>query len=104
MIDIIELSPRAKDFPLYDLFSLFADDIAGMSDRAVVEAMTVAQEAVCRAEAVQVRAIVGLSRIRGHSRWVADEVALELCMSRQAAADLVGTADALTTRLPKVLA
>ncbi|WP_342668930.1 HNH endonuclease signature motif containing protein [Amycolatopsis taiwanensis] len=88
---------------MYDLFSLCGDDIARMSDRAAVETMAVAREAVCRAEAAQVHAIARLCRIRGHTRWVADEVALELSVSRQAAAGLVGAAEVLTTRLPKLL-
>src|SRR5438067_13437866 len=89
---------------MYDLFSLCAEDIAGMADRAAVETMTVAREAVCRDEAAQVRAIARLAQIRGHTRWVADEMALELCMSRQAAYELADACVALTTRLPKVLA
>ena len=61
-------------------------------------------EAVCRAEAAQVRAIARLAQIRGHSRWVADEVAMELCLSRNAADHLVDVCVAVTTRLPNVLA
>ncbi|WP_052372673.1 DUF222 domain-containing protein [Amycolatopsis taiwanensis] len=89
---------------MYDLFSLCGDDIARMSDHAAVETMTVAREAVCRAEAVQVRAIARLCKVRGDTRWVADEIALELSISRQAAAGLVDAAEVLTTRLPKLLA
>ncbi|WP_285491248.1 HNH endonuclease signature motif containing protein [Amycolatopsis taiwanensis] len=75
-----------------------------MSDDAAVETMTVAREAVCRAQALQVHAVARLCKIRGHTRWVADEVALELSLSKQAAAGLVGVAEVLTTRLPKLLA
>src|SRR2546421_436964 len=87
-----------------DLFSLRPNDFVGMTDRVAVETMTVAREAVCRAEAAQVRAIARLAQIRGHTRWVADEMALELCLSRQDADHLVDVCMALTTRLPKVLA
>ena len=86
-----------------NLFSLTAHDIATMPDHTVVETMGLARQAVCQAQAVQVRAIQRLSRIRGHTRWVADEVALELRMSRQAAAGLVDVACALSTRLPRLL-
>jgi hypothetical protein len=96
--------PEWRIIPMYDLFSLCADDVAGMADRTAVETMTVARQAVCRAEAVGVRAIARLSRIRGHSWWVADEIALELGVSRRAAGDLVATAQALTDRLPTLLA
>ncbi|GLY64967.1 DUF222 domain-containing protein [Amycolatopsis taiwanensis] len=89
---------------MYDLFSLCNDDIARMSDHATVETMTVAQKAICRAQAIQVHAIARLGRIRGHTRWVADEVALELSVSRQAATSLVDVAETLTTRLPRLLA
>ncbi|GLY70987.1 hypothetical protein Atai01_76060 [Amycolatopsis taiwanensis] len=89
---------------MFDLFSLCADDIVRMSDRAAVETMTVAREAICRAQARQVHAIARLCKIRGHTRWVADEIALDLGVSRQAAAGLVDTAEALTTRLPQLLA
>ncbi|WP_052372511.1 HNH endonuclease signature motif containing protein [Amycolatopsis taiwanensis] len=89
---------------MYDLFSLCGDDISRMSDHAAVETMTVAREAICRAQAIQVHAISRLSRIRGHTRWVAEEVALELCAGKQAAAGLVDVAETLTTRLPRLLA
>ncbi|GLY66352.1 hypothetical protein Atai01_29710 [Amycolatopsis taiwanensis] len=89
---------------MYNLFSLCGDDIARMSDHAAVETMTVARETICRSQAIQVHAIARLCKIRGHTRWVADEVALELSVSRQAAAGLVDVAETLTTRLPRLLA
>lgn len=87
-----------------ELFSLCADDVARMSGATVVETMIGARRAVCQAQAVQVRTIFRLSQIRGHTRWVADELALELCLSRKAATDLAAVAVALTTRLPRLLA
>src|SRR5438067_6001487 len=84
------------------LFSLRPNDFVGMTDRVAVQTMIVAREAVCRAEAAQVRAIARLAQIRGHSRWVADEVAMELCLSRNAADHLVDVCVAVTTRLPNV--
>ncbi|GLY71639.1 HNH endonuclease [Amycolatopsis taiwanensis] len=89
---------------LLNLFSLCGDDIVRMSDDAAVETMTVAREAICRAEALQVHAIARLCKIRGHSRWVADEVALDLALSKHAADGLVGAVEVLTTRLPRLLA
>ncbi|GLY68161.1 DUF222 domain-containing protein [Amycolatopsis taiwanensis] len=89
---------------MYNLFSLCGDDISRMSDHAAVETMSVAREAICRAQAIQVHAIARLCKVRGHTRWVADEVALGLGMTRQAAAGLVGAAEVLTTRLPRLLA
>ncbi|WP_245617530.1 hypothetical protein [Amycolatopsis taiwanensis] len=88
---------------LYNLFSLCGEDIARMSDHASVETMAVAREAICRAQAIQVRTIARLCKIRGQTRWAADEIALELCVSRQAAAGLVSAAAELTTRLPKAV-
>ncbi|GLY70433.1 HNH endonuclease signature motif containing protein [Amycolatopsis taiwanensis] len=85
------------------LFSLCGDDIARMSDQAAIEAMTAAREVVCRAQAIQVRAIARLCTVRGHTRWVTDEVALELSVSRQTAAGLIDAAEVLTTRLPRLL-
>ncbi|GLY70631.1 DUF222 domain-containing protein [Amycolatopsis taiwanensis] len=89
---------------MHELFSLRGDDIARMADEAVVETMGVAREAICRAQAIQVHTVARLCKIRGHTRWVADEVALELCLSKQAADGLVSTVEALITRLPKLLA
>lgn len=89
---------------MHDLFSLRCDDIEHMSAGAAVETMCAARQAVCRAQAVQVLAIARLSRIRGHTRWVAEEIALELRVSRQEAAALVDTAKALTARMPRLLA
>jgi Domain of unknown function (DUF222) len=85
-------------------FDLSPDQIAAFTDREAVDAVLAAWEAVCRAEAIQARATARLTRIRPDARGVADELAWELPVSRQAAAVQVDLAQCLLTRLPRVLA
>ncbi|HKS49739.1 MAG TPA: DUF222 domain-containing protein [Amycolatopsis sp.] len=89
---------------MLDVFSLSAKDIDVLSDDEAVETMAAARRAACQADAIQARAIARLNQIRGHTRWVADEVALELSLTRQMAQARVELATSLTTRLPKLLA
>src|SRR5882757_5695071 len=81
-----------------------ARDIVGLSDVAVVEGIATAQAAIAMLQAVQVRMIGRLHRLRGGDRSVADEIAPELGMSRHAAQRRVGLSDVLLTRLPRTLA
>jgi hypothetical protein len=54
-------------------------------------------------QALQLRSIHHLSVVRGKTGHAADEIALELAVSRQSGQSQVAFADALCTRLPKVL-
>jgi hypothetical protein len=70
---------------------------------AAVAMIAATQQIITRMHAVQLRAIHRLSVARGTTGHAADEVALELAVSRQSGQSQVAFADALCTRLPKVL-
>jgi len=73
------------------------------SGNAAVEMIGVTQRIIARMQALQLRSIHDLSVVRGKSGHAADEVALELAVSRQSGQGQVAFAEALCTRLPKVL-
>jgi hypothetical protein len=84
--------------------NLLPDNNSAMPDGDAAVAMIAAtQQIITRMQAVQLRAIHRLSVARGRTGHAADEVALELAVSRQAGHSQVAFADALCTRLPKVL-
>ena len=68
-----------------------------------VEMIGATQRIIARMQSLQLRSIHGLSLVRGKSGHAADEVALELAVSRQSGQMQVAFAEALCTRLPKVL-
>src|SRR5215217_9264393 len=74
------------------------------SGNAAVEMISATQRIIARMQSLQLRAIHDLSEVRGRTGHAADEVALELAVSRQSGQMQVAFADALCTRLPKVLA
>jgi hypothetical protein len=77
---------------------------SAMSDSDAAVAMIAAtQQIITRMHALQLRAIHHLSVARGTTGHAADEVALELAVSRQSGHSQVAFANALCTRLPKVL-
>jgi hypothetical protein len=87
-----------------DAEKLLPDNNDAMFDGDAAVAMIAAtQQIITRMHAVQLRAIHDLSVARGKNGHAADEVALELAVSRQAGQSQVAFANALCTRLPKVL-
>ncbi|WP_249043281.1 DUF222 domain-containing protein [Prauserella muralis] len=98
------IDPDTVDCHSGAFFGLRDDEIAEMSDRVILDVITSAQRLICRAQAVQARAIHHLATLRQGSRWVADEIAPELGVSRQAAHTQVAVAADLCTRLPAMLA
>ncbi|MEV6910226.1 DUF222 domain-containing protein [Amycolatopsis sp. NPDC051071] len=68
-----------------------------------IAAAKAASEGIARLEAIRYRALSQLSRHRGGARSVTQEVALALSVVDARAADMVATARALTTRLPRTL-
>ncbi|WP_084628755.1 HNH endonuclease signature motif containing protein [Amycolatopsis nigrescens] len=98
---------------LYVDFSMLPPDWLSSMNAASIEQLDVSQavgvvisarRAICRMQAVQARAIAQVSRARGGARWVADELAPELRLSRETTATRVGLAKALVTRMPFLLA
>ncbi|TNC21904.1 HNH endonuclease signature motif containing protein [Amycolatopsis alkalitolerans] len=79
-------------------------EIASFSDQRALECLLATQQALCRIQAVQVRAIARLSEIRNRDGSVPDEIGLELAISRHIAAQRVDLADVLLSRLPRTLA
>jgi hypothetical protein len=79
------------------------NDISTCNGDAAVDMIAATQQIITRMQALQLRAIHRLSVVRGKAGHAADEVALELTVSRQAGQSQVAFADALCTRLPKTL-
>ncbi|HVV08126.1 HNH endonuclease [Amycolatopsis sp.] len=69
-----------------------------------LKCLAAAQREMCAAQAKMVRAMARLNQIRRRDPTVADEIALELHITRNAAASQLALAGALVTRLPRVLA
>src|SRR6187551_459138 len=84
-------------------------DPSGVDEDSLLTVMTAMERLVAAAHAVQVKAMAGLARLRpptfGHpfGEFIADEIALELCMTRRAAENRLGQAVEMTTRTPAVL-
>src|SRR2546423_4356258 len=91
-------------YALEEFFTLTEADMAALNAEAVVDVVAAARVAVCRAQALQIRAIEQLARIRRRSEWVAEEIAPELPAGRPAAELRVDLAHCLVTRLPNLLA
>lgn len=80
------------------------DEVANFDAEGAVEALAVARRSRARADALEARALARLHELRGGSRYVAEEAALELRVSRQVAERRIERAMALTQRLPCTLA
>ncbi len=78
-------------------------EIAGLGESEVLDTLTAARRMRARADALEARALARLDRLRGGSRYVADEAALELRVSRHAAADRVRRGMHLVHRMPHLL-
>jgi hypothetical protein len=82
---------------------LLNNDISTCDGDAAVDVIGATHRMIACLQSLQLRAIHRLSVARGITGHAADEVALELAVSRQAGQSQVAFADALCTRLPKVL-
>ncbi|MPY77849.1 MAG: DUF222 domain-containing protein [Actinophytocola sp.] len=80
------------------------DQVSKLTADGAVEALGVARRSRARADALEARALARLHELRGGSRYVADEAALELRVSRQVAQRRIDRALALVERLPCTLA
>src|SRR6187551_647588 len=80
-----------------------------LDDDGLLQVMVESQRVVAAAQARQVKAMAELSRrcprTFGHpfGEFVADEIAVELCLTRRAAENRLGQAVEMTTRTPAVL-
>nr|WP_020672151.1 HNH endonuclease signature motif containing protein [Amycolatopsis nigrescens] len=79
-------------------------EIGRLSGSDAVELVTASRRMICQAQAIQARAVAQASRARDRARWVADELAPELRLSREATATRVKLAEALVSRMPCLLA
>ena len=79
-------------------------DVATFTDYETVAGLAVACHVIRQVEAFKVRAIAHLNGLRDGDRSVADEIAPEMGITRNMAMRQVFLAEALTTRLPSVLA
>lgn len=87
-----------------ELLALPAARVAELDADTLIDALAAARRLRARADALEARALDGLDRLRDGSRYVADEAALELRITRHAAADRLDRALNLVRRLPNVLA
>ncbi|MBP2185804.1 HNH endonuclease signature motif containing protein [Amycolatopsis magusensis] len=84
-------------------FSLSPAVVGRFDDSSVVEALCTARRLSAQLEAIELRVVHRLTELRSDLRSVVDEVALELCLSKRAAEDLVRLARDVMNRLPNVL-
>lgn len=96
-----EILPE-EEYGLLEFHNLEEERIEELSDLEVIHAVIAARQWECRAQAIKLRLLGRLSRLRNRSRSVADELAPELRISRQAAQVEVAVAEALP-RLPNLL-
>ncbi len=80
------------------------EEIAGYDDDEVMDTLAAVRRLRARADAIEAHALTRLDELRDGSRYVPDEAALELRMSRHATADRVATARVLTDDMPQLLA
>lgn len=80
------------------------DEVSLLDADDVIRALGVATRARARADALETRALARLHALRNGSRYVAEEAALELRVSRQVARQRVDRSVALVDRLPRTLA
>lgn len=80
------------------------EEIAGYDDGEVMDTLAAVRRLRARADAIEAHALTRLDELRDGSRYVPDEAALELRMSRHAMADRVASARVLTDDMPQLLA
>ncbi|HEX5497449.1 MAG TPA: DUF222 domain-containing protein, partial [Mycobacteriales bacterium] len=90
--------------------SLAGFDPSGLDGDSLLTVMAGVERIVAAAHAAQVKAMAEFTRLRPHTpgrqfgEFIADEIALELSITRRAAETRIAQAVELTTRLPAVLA
>ncbi len=80
------------------------DLIAAFPDQRALDALAAARRLRAAADALEARALARLDQLREGSRYVAEEAAPELRVSRHTAGERLERAKALTRRMPRVLA
>lgn len=95
------LDDRWRDM---DLLTLTPEQIAVADDTDVLDLLAAARRRRAQTEALEARALARLDELREGSRYVGDEAALELRVSRHAAAERVAASADLVARMPSVLA
>lgn len=93
----------ARDSVTHDPVGRTGAEIAALGEQDVIAMLAAAREVRARADAAEAHALVRLDRLRGRDRYVADEAALELRVSRRAAQQRLARAHALTERMPRLL-
>nr|WP_246360967.1 DUF222 domain-containing protein [Haloechinothrix aidingensis] len=80
------------------------EQVAELSAEQVIETLAAARRIRAHTDAIEAHALARLDQLRGQDRYVADEAALELRVSRHTAALRLHRARQLTQRMPRVLA
>ncbi|SNR45409.1 protein of unknown function [Haloechinothrix alba] len=78
--------------------------VADLDAEQVIETLAAARRIRAHTDAIEAHALARLDQLRGSDRYVADEAALELRVSRHTAALRLHRARQLTARMPRVLA
>ena len=78
-------------------------EIEDLGEDEVLATLTAVRSARGQADAVEAHALARLNQLRGGDRYVADEAALELRLSRNAGQARLARAQALTERMPRLL-
>jgi len=86
-----------------ELLGLSPERIAALDDTDTLDLLAALRKRKARAEAMEQRALARLNVLRAGDRYVGDEAALELRISRNAGVNRVATAAALVHRMPGVL-
>jgi hypothetical protein len=103
--DVVDstLPSPGDPFREMELLGLSPERIAALDDTDTLDLLAALRKRKARAEAMEQRALARLNVLRAGDRYVGDEAALELRISRNAGANRVATATALLTRMPGVL-
>nr|WP_246361276.1 HNH endonuclease signature motif containing protein [Haloechinothrix aidingensis] len=80
------------------------EQVGELSAEQVIETLAAARRIRAHTDAIEAHALARLDQLRGGDRYVADEAALELRVSRHTAALRLHRARQLTQRMPRVLA
>ncbi|SNR40799.1 protein of unknown function [Haloechinothrix alba] len=80
------------------------EQVAELSAEQVIETLAAARRIRAHTDAIEAHALARLDQLRGSDRYVADEAALELRVSRHTAALRLHRSRQLTQRMPRVLA
>nr|WP_246360865.1 HNH endonuclease signature motif containing protein [Haloechinothrix aidingensis] len=79
------------------------EQVADLTAEQVIETLAAARRIRAHTDAIEAHALARLDQLRGQDRYVADEAALELRVSRHTAALRLHRARQLTQRMPRLL-